>query len=144
MSVVREVTDRLLAALNSHDLDAVVRCFGPEAVYFNAAGMAEGHEQIRSYYDYLLTAYPDLCFTSLTKVTGDDLAMTEWRMTGTQRGMLLAPDGEPIEPTHRRVTLHGCSASMVEDGLIVSYRVYFNELEHYAQLGLFLRSAQAS
>jgi hypothetical protein len=144
VSVVREVTDRLLAALNAHDLDAAVQCFGPEAVYISAAGMAEGHEQIRAYYDYLLTAYPDLCFTSLTKVTGDDLTMTEWRMTGTHRGILLAPDGEPIEPTRQRVTLRGCTASMVEDGVIVSYRVYFNELEHYAQLGLFLRSGDAS
>ncbi|GII29389.1 ester cyclase [Planotetraspora mira] len=139
MSVAREVTDRLLAALNDHDLDAVVRCFGPEAVYFNVAGMAEGHDQIRAYYAYILAAYPDMHYTVQSKVTDEDATVTEWRLTGTHSGILLAPDGETIEPSHRRISLQGCSVSTVEDGVIVSYRVYFNELSHYAQLGVRIR-----
>ncbi|GAA4580820.1 hypothetical protein GCM10023194_10240 [Planotetraspora phitsanulokensis] len=144
MSVAREVTDRLLAALNDHDLDAVVKCFDPEAVYFNVGGTAEGHDQIRAYYGYLLTAYPDMHYKVQNKVTEEDTTVTEWRLTATHRGPLLAPDGETIEPTHRRILLQGCSVSTVEDGMIVSYRVYFNELVHYAQLGLFLRSSDAA
>ncbi|GII58124.1 hypothetical protein Pth03_65130 [Planotetraspora thailandica] len=144
MSTARYVTDRLFDALNRHDLDTAEQCFGPDAVYINIAGMAEGHDQIRSFYESLLEAYPDLHYKCLTRMSTGDLTMTEWTFTGTHRGVVLGPHGEPIEPTHRRVVLHGCSAGQVEDGLIVNYRVYFNELEHYGQLGLFLRVSDAA
>jgi ketosteroid isomerase-like protein len=134
----------LIAALNRHDLDIAEQCFGPEAVYMSSGGMAEGREQIRSYYEHVLLAYPDFCLTPLSKVSSGDVTVTEWRLTATHKGPLLAPDGGTLRRSDRRVVIRGCTACMVEDGVIVSCRVYFNELEQYAQLGLLLRSEGAS
>lgn len=141
---VREVADRMFGALNDHDLGALARCFDPYAVYIASGGMAEGREQIVSFFEYLFSAFPDLRFRIVAKVVADDLAITEWTLTATHKGDFLMPDGQTIPATGRHITLRGCSVSEVENGLIVNHRAYFNALDEYAQLGVHLVSEAGS
>ncbi|GIH46665.1 SnoaL-like domain-containing protein [Microbispora rosea] len=54
----RLLKHRLHDAFNRHDPDEVIQCHSQDAVLVTPAGVAEGHEQIASYYDDLFRAFP--------------------------------------------------------------------------------------
>jgi predicted ester cyclase len=141
MADARKASELLYDSINRHDVHDVLRRFRPQAVLVGPAGVAEGHEEIAWHYEQLFTAFADLAFTTWRTVDSGDPPMTEWTMTGTHTGPFLMPDGHTLEPTGRRVTIRGCAAYTLEDGLIVTHRVYYDQLELYAQLGCALSPA---
>ena len=46
----QEVTDELVAAFNAHDFETAAGFFGPRAIYVCPGGIAEGREEIASYF----------------------------------------------------------------------------------------------
>ncbi|GAA1307998.1 transcriptional regulator [Planotetraspora silvatica] len=138
MSDARQLPDllyELYESINRHDLDDLLRHFRPNAVLVSPAGVAEGHEEIAWHYEQIFTAFPDLAFTPWESAEPGDPALTEWTVNGTHTGPFLMPNGHALEATGRRVTVRGCSACEMEDDLIVTHRVYFDQLELYSQLG---------
>jgi ketosteroid isomerase-like protein len=81
------VIDRLVAATNAHDLEALVGCFAPG--YLNAtpahpARGFRGREQVRRNWATIFGAVPDIT-TRLTAASVDgDRVWSEWEMTGTR------------------------------------------------------------
>ena len=69
-----------------------------------------------------------------------DTAINEWWASGTHTGPLEGPDGA-IPATGKSLTLRGCDVITVQDGLIQSQRVYFDQLSFLAQLGLIPEGA---
>ncbi|MGV9778770.1 hypothetical protein [Streptosporangium sp. NPDC003464] len=59
---------------------------------------------------------------------------------GAQAEPFLLAGGEVLPATGRRVSLRCCCVFALSDNLVVSQRVYFDQLELYAQLGLRLTS----
>ncbi len=102
------VIDRLAAAVNDHDLDAITACFAEG--YLNrtpahpSRGFA-GREQVRRNWAQILAGVPDIRCAVLRRSSGDDLVWTEWEHTGTRA------DGRPHEM--RGVIIFGVSHDVI-------------------------------
>ncbi|MFD0729817.1 ester cyclase [Planotetraspora mira] len=139
MITARELKDRVIGALNDHDLEATKQCFAPDAVYVGPVGTAEGREQIGWYFEHLLEAFPDLQLTPWCKVPVCDpavSAVSEYVMTGTHLGPFLLPGGSALKATGRRIAVRAAGMCTIENGLIISDREYYDQLELLSQLGL--------
>lgn len=140
-----ELKHRLGEAINAHDLQGVLDCYGPDAVYVTPSGIAEGHEQIGSFYEHFFTGFPDLHLTPWFELSDwENPAITEWTMTGTQTGTFILPDGREIEGTGRRIAVRTTCSTFVENGRIQTHREYFDQLELYSQLGFGLKELDSS
>ncbi|WP_432863546.1 ester cyclase [Microbispora rosea] len=135
MPDARLLKQRLHDAFNRHDLDEVIQCHSQDAVLVTPAGVAEGHEQIASYYDDLFRGFPDMRMTVWHTVLCTDPAVTEWLLIGTHTGPFLLPGGQVLERTGRHVAVRGTSTCSVGNDKIISHRMYFDQLELYTQLG---------
>ena len=86
--MVEAVLERLVAATNDHDLDALVGCFAPD--YLNetpahpARGFA-GRDQVRSNWQQIFAFVPDISVRVLRSRVDGDAVWSEWEMTGTRR-----------------------------------------------------------
>ncbi|MBO3752620.1 nuclear transport factor 2 family protein [Streptosporangiaceae bacterium NEAU-GS5] len=141
MVTARELKEQVIAALNDHDIEATKQCFAPDAVYVGPAGAAEGRDQIGWYVEHQLESFPDLQRTPWWKVPVSDQdvsAVCEYLMTGTHLGPLLLPGGSVLPATGHRIAVRVAGLCTIENGLIISDREYFDQLELFSQLGLYL------
>lgn len=92
MADALSVVERLVAATNAHDVDAVVACFAPGYLNETPAHPSRGFhgpEQVRRNWTTIFAAVPDITARVLATAVDGDRAWTEWEMTGTRR------DGTP-------------------------------------------------
>ncbi|WP_248964231.1 ester cyclase [Sphaerisporangium perillae] len=136
VSVDHEIRDGLIDAFNAHDSARAANLFAPRGAYVCPGGLAEGPEQIASYFALYFTAFPDVIVTPHTKDTCGDLVVIEWTVTSTHTGPFLLHTGEVLEGSGRRVAVRGCDVRTMENGLIASLRVYYDQLEMLTQLGV--------
>jgi ketosteroid isomerase-like protein len=61
--------------------------------------------------------------------------IVEGRFLGTHTGPLAGPDGD-VAPTGRSVDLRFADVSCVQNGQIVSYHTYYDQMGLLSQLGL--------
>ena len=113
------VLQRLLAALNAHDLDALVACFADDYVNETPAHPRRGFRgssQVRTNWTQLFAGVPDLrALVSRTAVDGETL-WTEWDISGSR------PDGTAF--LMRGVVIFG-----IADDEIASARFYLEPVE---------------
>lgn len=83
-----EVVERLVAATNRHDLDALVGCFAEdyrlEAPAHPSRGF-KGREQVRRNWEGIFAGVPDIQVETLRIAVDGDVAWSEWEMRGTRR-----------------------------------------------------------
>jgi hypothetical protein len=79
--------DRVAAAANSHDIEAVVACFADdylnEAPTHPARGF-RGRDQVRRNWTQIFASVPDIEVTVLRADQVDDQVWSEWEMRGTR------------------------------------------------------------
>ncbi len=113
------VLQRLLGALNAHDLDGLVACFADDYVNETPAHPLRGFrgsEQVRTNWAQIFAGVPDLrAHVPRSTVDGDTL-WTEWDMSGTR------PDGTAL--LMRGVVIFG-----IADQAITSARFYLEPVE---------------
>ena len=136
MTDTRTVIDGLTAALNSHEPEAIRRGYSDEVVVTSPDGTFAGAADATAYLGDLLRAFPDLHLHVWSKVTCGDLVVDEWTMTGTNTGPFRVGDGRTLPATGRPVTLRGCDVAAIEDGRVISHRMYFDQADFLAQLGV--------
>jgi hypothetical protein len=104
---VTDVAERVLAALNAHDLDAFVACYTPTATIENGYDevRARGHDQLRELYGRMFEQYPDLRVEAGWRAELGDFVVQAENVTG-----------RPGHPQHVAVYL-------LEDGLIARERL---------------------
>ena len=82
------VVESLRAATNAHDLDAIVDCFSEtyrnETPAHPGRGFT-GRAQVRSNWQQILAAVPDVTAEVVRVATDDDVIWSEWEMSGTRR-----------------------------------------------------------
>jgi ketosteroid isomerase-like protein len=86
--------ERLAAAANAHDLDALAGCFAPDYRNETPAHPAQGftgREQVRRNWERIFAVMPDLTATVLRSCGQDEVVWSEWEMTGTR------PDGATLQ-----------------------------------------------
>ncbi|GAA0980310.1 hypothetical protein GCM10009555_046520 [Acrocarpospora macrocephala] len=139
MSTAWDLKRQLKNAINAHDLQRVLDCYSPDAVYVAPSGIAEGHEEIAWHYEQYFKGFPDFHATAWLELAECAIpAVTEWTYTGTHTGPFLLPDGHVIERTGHRITVRASCAAHIEDGKIITHREYYDQLELYSQLGFGL------
>jgi ketosteroid isomerase-like protein len=111
--------DRLTAAQNAHDLEAMLACFhedySSEQPLFPARTF-QGIDQVRANWSALLTAIPDFHAETLRSAVDGDTVFLEVHWTGTKA------DGTPLD--ERGVLIMG-----IRDDRIAWGRLYVDEVE---------------
>lgn len=87
-----KMVERLRDATNAHDLDGLVDCFAESYRNDTPAHPGRGftgREQVRSNWQQIFAAVPDLSATVQRTATDGEEVWSEWEMRGTR------PDGSP-------------------------------------------------
>ena len=79
----------------------------------------------------LLTAFPDLHFTTEDQLTDGSRVAIRWRATGTHRGAL-----GPVPPTGRSITVDGLIIDRLEGGKVAERWEQWDQPAMLQQLGL--------
>jgi hypothetical protein len=113
------VIERLVEAVNAHDLDGLAGCFTDD--YVNETPVHPlrgfiGNTQVRANWTQIFAGVPDVEAQIVRAANDDDRVWTEWDMTGTRA------DGGPF--AMRGVVIFG-----VRGDLIASARFYLEPVE---------------
>jgi hypothetical protein len=114
-----EIIDRLTAALNDHDLDAMVALFHPDYDSRQPAHPGRtfaGRSQVRANWEAMFTGVPDLRAELVRSVQHGDTTWCEWKWSGTRT------DARPFE-------VRGVTLFQVHDDLIVAGTLYLEDVE---------------
>ncbi|GAA2225268.1 MULTISPECIES: nuclear transport factor 2 family protein [Streptomyces] len=138
MGEAREVMDRLTDAVTGHaDLKVVADLYAEDAVAFTPdEGELRGRDAIVEYWRTMTEAVPEATFQPLHSYEAGDTAIDEGVYHGRNTGPLELPNGETLPPTQKEIRIRGVDIATVEDGRIVDYRLYFDEMDFLGQLGL--------
>ena len=103
-----DVADRVLAALNAHDLEAFVACYAGDATiedgYDRVA--SRGHDELRARFGSTFVDYPELRIELISRTIVGEFVVQEENVTG--RG-----------DHHRHLAVY-----LIEDGLIKRERLF--------------------
>jgi ketosteroid isomerase-like protein len=145
MASAKEVVDRALQAWRDRDADALAQCYAADAVVTASGGMeARGPEGARMFFTTWTDAFPDNETIIDKEYIAGSVVVLEGTFTGTHTGNLVAPDGTVIPPTGRRISGPYVGITVVDDGLIVSDKLYHDRLDLLEQLGLIPQPATGS
>ena len=111
--------NRLLDAMNKHDLEGIVACFAPgyrNETPAHPPRSFTGNDQVRKNWSMILSSVPDHVVTLRAIAFAGDEVWTELRMAGTKR------DGTPHE-------MVGVTVLTIDDGLIHAARFYLEPVE---------------
>ncbi len=115
-----DVMNRVLAALNAHDLDAFVGCFASDYRSEQPAHPSrafDGREKVRENWTNVFAGVPDFQAELLTSGTvAEGVEIGEWHWRGTHL------DGAPF-------AMQGVTVMGIEGGLIAWARLYMEETE---------------
>jgi steroid delta-isomerase-like uncharacterized protein len=120
---------------NNHDLDAVMRTFGPIADYDDEAWEEHyaGHEGVRHYYADLMGSLPDLYIDVQREHVTADHVILEVIIRGTHLGTWRG-----LPPTGRTVAVPLCGVfSFDANDRLASERIYYDRATALRQLGVF-------
>jgi steroid delta-isomerase-like uncharacterized protein len=104
-----------------------------------------GHEDLGAFYDVQMTALPDNRITVLRTAVGDDgaLVIEESVVEGTHNGPLVGADGSELPATGRHLSASFTMVHELRDGKLAASRLYYDQLEFLAQLGVTAEAAPA-
>lgn len=113
------VLERLIAAMNQHDLDAMVACYAGDYLNETPAHPQRGfrgNEQVRTNWTAIFTGVPDLRVDVPRHAVDGDRLWTEWDVSGTRR------DGADF-------LMRGVAIFGIADDVIASCRFYLEPVE---------------
>ena len=116
------VIERLVAAMNDHDLDRMVALFHPDYDSRQPAhpGRAfTGREQVRANWAAMFAGVPDFRAEVVRSVQDGEVNWSEWAWHGSRS------DGQPFE-------VRGVTLFEIRDGLIASGTLYVEDVEREA------------
>jgi steroid delta-isomerase-like uncharacterized protein len=129
------LVERHIRLENQHDLEAVLQTFGSAAHYDDQAWSEhfEGRDGVRSFYEQLLRALPDLEIDVQRRHVTDEAVLVEVIIRGTHLG---AWRGLP--PTGRRVDFWLCGLYTFDaNDRLAGERIYYDRGTVLRQLGVF-------
>ena len=113
------VVDRLVSAMNAHDLEAAAALFHEEYRSEQPAhpGRAfTGRTQMHANWAAMFAGIPDFQAESVSTIDGGNTTWSEWSWTGHRT------DGKPFH-------VRGVAIFEIADGLIVAGRLYMEDVE---------------
>lgn len=124
-----------VASENRHDLDGIMATFGETPEYDDRPwrDRRNGREGVRSYYEELVRALPDLRIDVERRHATDEHVVLEVVISGTHTGTWKGLPG-----TGRRVEFPLCAVySFDDEGLLAGERIYYDRATVLDQIGLF-------
>jgi ketosteroid isomerase-like protein len=133
----RQVLDALTDAIFSQDADAILRLYDRDAVAITPdRGELHGHVQIMGHMMQFMSAFPDAKYELQQAYESGNTAIDEGYFVGTNTGSLVMEHAESLAPTGKHVRMRACDLATVENGVVTSHRLYFDQMEFLGQLGL--------
>jgi steroid delta-isomerase-like uncharacterized protein len=120
---------------NEHQLEDVLKTFGESAQYQDEAWGDSylGRDGVRSYYEGLMAALPDLEIKVQQQHVTDDYVVLEVLIRGTHLG-----PWRGLPATGRRVEVPLCAIYSFDDGnRLAGERIYYDRASVLRQLGIF-------
>ena len=79
-----DVVDRVLEALNAHDIDAFVECYTEDATIEDGHDtvVARGHDEVRQRYGPMFERFPDVRVSALHRIDLDEFVVEHEEVTG--------------------------------------------------------------
>ena len=145
MNDAKRVLEQAIDLWNTGDRKGWAALYDPN-VEWEAPGGARisGLEDLKvKYYDALLEAAPDRSSTVDALIAEGDIVAEEGRYTGTHTGTWRNPNGVEIPATGKSLDFAFSAIFRVRDGKITSIRLYYDQMEVLAQLGLVPTPAAA-
>jgi len=141
-----ELMDRLIAAHNQRDTEALAVCYAPGAsVHMDGWDQPVDVPTWTVVMDSLRESFPDLTLQRSLVTTNDGTVMAEVRMTGTNTGplnlgtadrLVLRTDADALPPTGRFMDVVGVVVVEYADELVTAERHYWPAVDQLVQLGL--------
>jgi ketosteroid isomerase-like protein len=132
----RELASRFYENFDAGNIDAVLSVFSADLETTDPGlGTVRGHAPFREYIETLKRAVPDARAVIEQMYEAGDAVIVEGRFVGNFTGPLASPEGD-VAPTGARVDLRFADVSRTQDGEIVSYHTYYDQLGLLTQLGL--------
>jgi len=95
-----------------------------------------GGAALLQFWDETMEAFPDNRITVVRVVAQGDLLVEESRIDATNTGPMAGPDGTPIPPTGRSLSLPFAGIHRIDGDHIVSSHFYWDTFDMLGQLGL--------
>ena len=129
-----EVAKRHMAAFNAHDIEAHKANEAADVEWVVPGGITlRGPDQVAQFQSIYWEALPDVKVIPVNQVVGGSTIVTEGFFEGTHTGTLRTPQGD-IPPSGNRIRLRYATIQRVENGLVASEHLYFDQLEFLTQL----------
>lgn len=136
MSGAKEAALRHVEAFNSHNLEALGANETQDVEWVAPGGIVlRGPDQVKSFQKVYWDAFPDAQVVNENQIVADPYVITEGAFTGTHSGTFRTPSGD-IPATGLAVKVRYCTIQRIEDGLVASEHLYFDQAEMLGQLGL--------
>ena len=119
--------------LNRGDVSAADGVFASDCTV-HITGVAQPIHGVAAWKDFvagLLTAFPDLHFTTEDQLTEGSRVAIRWRATGTHSGPL-----GPVPPTGRSIAVDGLIIDRLEGGMVAERWEQWDQPGMLQQLGL--------
>ena len=129
------IVDRHIRLENEHDLEGVLATFGDHARYDDEpwGEHYEGRDGVRSFYQQLMAALPDLVIDVQRRHVTDDAILVEVLIRGTHLGAWRS-----LPPTGRRVEIPLCGVYTFDgDDRLAGEKIYYDRGTVLRQLGVF-------
>ena len=137
MGEARDVMDRFTNAMMSGDFETVSSLLAPEAVAVDpGAGEIRGAENIVEFLKGFRKALPDFDWEPLHEHEAGNVAIDEGYIVGTNNGPIPMPSGDSIPATGKSIRMRECDIATVENGVITTHQLYYDQMDFLSQLGL--------
>ena len=139
MTTGTTLSQRILDAFNSGDVDAFAACFAPDAVQLHPffPEPLRGREAIRAAEGGMFSAFDHISMDVLSVLESGNHVAVELRVRATNSSPLPMPGGATIPATGKTVDLTMAAFFTVDDaGQIVEAHRYQDNLAFLRQLGL--------
>lgn len=90
-----------------------------------------GPDGLEGWLREIVSAFPDFEVTPIDVLAGEEVVMVESTYTLTHEG-----EFDDVPPTGREVEMRAMEKLRVEDGYVQEHRLYYDQREFLAQLGL--------
>jgi steroid delta-isomerase-like uncharacterized protein len=134
-----------IEAFNKGDWERSRQLSTPDVVYYEAAtgtrtqdidGFVAASKAWRS-------AFPDATGTVTSSLASGETAVIEVTWEGTQTGDMMAPSGDRIPATGKKVRIPAVQIVRTSGGKIAETRHYFDQMSMMAQLGVMPAGTRA-
>lgn len=141
----QELIEATTSTWNARDREGYLALYTDDCEITAPGFTGHGHEDLGAFWDVQMTALPDNRITVLRTAVGDGgaLVVEESVVEGTHTGPLVGADGSELPPTGRHVSAPFAMVHELRDGKLVASRLYYDQLEFLAQLGVPAEAALA-